>query len=243
MSALDAALRKALAPVYPALERIQLADYKVRILDGSDGTERDHARADRQPQRRRTVEHRRRARQHHRGSLARARRLRSSTGCWSGRVAPSASTLERSKPRRKPLEAMNEATIVLLAGRRHRPRGRAPTRAACSKRSARASATTFAFEEQLIGGIAIDETGDPLPDATLAACKAADAVLLGAVGGPKWDDPNAKVRPEQGLLALRTGLGALRQPAPGQALPGARRRARRSSPSASRASTCCSCAS
>jgi 3-isopropylmalate dehydrogenase len=63
------------------------------------------------------------------------------------------------------------------------------------------------FEEQLIGGIAIDQTGTALPDATLAACKASDAVLLGAVGGPKWDDPSAKVRPEQGLLAIRQGLG------------------------------------
>src|SRR6188768_1978089 len=65
----------------------------------------------------------------------------------------------------------------------------------------------FSFENQLIGGIAIDETGDPLPAATLAACKGAEAVLLGAVGGPKWDDPNAKTRPEKGLLAIRKGLG------------------------------------
>jgi 3-isopropylmalate dehydrogenase len=65
----------------------------------------------------------------------------------------------------------------------------------------------FSFENQLIGGIAIDQTGDPLPEATLRACKACDAVLLGAVGGPKWDDPNAKTRPEKGLLAIRKGLG------------------------------------
>lgn len=65
----------------------------------------------------------------------------------------------------------------------------------------------FSYDTQLIGGIAIDETGDPLPDATLAACKVADAVLLGAVGGPKWDNPNAKTRPEKGLLAIRQGLG------------------------------------
>ena len=66
---------------------------------------------------------------------------------------------------------------------------------------------TFEYTEALIGGIAIDTTGKPLPDETLAACKAADAVLLGAVGGPKWSDPSAKVRPEQGLLGLRGGLG------------------------------------
>jgi 3-isopropylmalate dehydrogenase len=65
----------------------------------------------------------------------------------------------------------------------------------------------FAFDEQLIGGAAIDATGQPLPAESLAACQGADAVLLGAVGGPKWSDPNAPVRPEQGLLALRAALG------------------------------------
>ena len=65
----------------------------------------------------------------------------------------------------------------------------------------------FEFEEHLIGGCAMDATGTPLSDATLDACRAADAVLLGAVGGPKWNDPRAAVRPEQGLLGLRKGLG------------------------------------
>ncbi len=73
--------------------------------------------------------------------------------------------------------------------------------------AARAHGVTLAFEEHPIGGAAIDATGTALPDSTLSACKAADGVLLGAVGGPKWDDPSAKVRPEQGLLALRRGLG------------------------------------
>ena len=66
---------------------------------------------------------------------------------------------------------------------------------------------TFTFEQALIGGCALDATGSPLPDDTLAACQQADAVLLGAVGGPKWADPTAKVRPEQGLLGLRKGMG------------------------------------
>lgn len=66
---------------------------------------------------------------------------------------------------------------------------------------------TFEFEEHDIGGIAIDRHGVPLPDTTLEAARKADAILLGAVGGPKWSDPNAKVRPEQGLLAIRKGLG------------------------------------
>ena len=65
----------------------------------------------------------------------------------------------------------------------------------------------FEFSNQLIGGAAIDETGSPLPDATIVSCERSDAVLLGAVGGPKWSDPNATVRPEQGLLGLRSRLG------------------------------------
>ena len=65
----------------------------------------------------------------------------------------------------------------------------------------------FKIESGLIGGAAIDAHGDPLPPATIALCEDADAVLLGAVGGPKWSDPNAAVRPEQGLLKLRATLG------------------------------------
>lgn len=67
----------------------------------------------------------------------------------------------------------------------------------------------FHFEYELethdFGGIAIDNHGKPLPDSTLNACKNADAILLGAVGGPKWTDPNN--RPEQGLLGIRKALG------------------------------------
>jgi len=65
----------------------------------------------------------------------------------------------------------------------------------------------FTFTERLMGGCSIDKYGSSLTDETLADCQAADAVLLGAVGGPKWDDPSAKDRPERGLLALRKGLG------------------------------------
>jgi 3-isopropylmalate dehydrogenase len=64
----------------------------------------------------------------------------------------------------------------------------------------------FELQEALVGGVAMDRTGKPLPDDTLSLCRAADAVLLGAVGGPKWD-AHAAVRPEQGLLALRKELG------------------------------------
>jgi len=66
---------------------------------------------------------------------------------------------------------------------------------------------SFNFTERLMGGCSIDQYGSSLTDETLAHCQSADAVLLGAVGGPKWDDPNAKERPERGLLALRKGLG------------------------------------
>ena len=62
-------------------------------------------------------------------------------------------------------------------------------------------------QEALIGGAAIDAVGNPLPDATVAACKAADAVLLGAVGGPKWDTIDPAIRPEKGLLGIRKALG------------------------------------
>jgi len=65
----------------------------------------------------------------------------------------------------------------------------------------------FDFAEALIGGAAIDATGAPLPPRTIDACRSCEAVLLGAVGGPKWSDPNARVRPEQGLLELRRTLG------------------------------------
>ncbi|MCA9896310.1 MAG: 3-isopropylmalate dehydrogenase, partial [Anaerolineae bacterium] len=65
----------------------------------------------------------------------------------------------------------------------------------------------FTITESLIGGIAIDETGNPLPDETIATCEQADAILLAAVGGPKWSDPMASVRPEQGLLKIRQHFG------------------------------------
>lgn len=63
------------------------------------------------------------------------------------------------------------------------------------------------FNYALLGGAAIDETGVPLPEETVAACKAADSVLLGAVGGPKWDSQPGSNRPEKGLLGIRKALG------------------------------------
>ena len=99
-----------------------------------------------------------------------------------------------------------DATIAVLAGD-----GIGAEVAAEGVRALRAVAERwghrFDFREALVGGCAIDAAGTPLPDDTLALCRGADAVLLGAVGGPKWDDPHAKVRPEQGLLGLRRALG------------------------------------
>jgi 3-isopropylmalate dehydrogenase len=94
-------------------------------------------------------------------------------------------------------------TVVLLPGDGIGPEIIAPAVEILTAVGAR-----FDYDEQLIGGAAIDAHGSALPDATLAACRAADAVLLAAVGGPKWDttDPAAP-RPEQGLLGLRKGLG------------------------------------
>ncbi len=69
-----------------------------------------------------------------------------------------------------------------------------------------AAGQSFEVREALIGGAAMDATGDPFPAETRALCKEADAVLLGAVGGPRWSDPNVKVRPEQGLLDMRSAM-------------------------------------
>jgi 3-isopropylmalate dehydrogenase len=81
-------------------------------------------------------------------------------------------------------------------------------------------APDLTYEEHLVGGAAIDATGAALPDETLTACKKSDAVLLAAVGGPKWDttDPD-KPRPEQGLLGLRSGLGLFANLRPVRPLP------------------------
>lgn len=99
-----------------------------------------------------------------------------------------------------------EALIVLLPGD-----GIGPDVTQAARRVLEAVAEKFehrfTFQEELIGGAAIDACGDPLPPATVAACERCDGVLLGAVGGPKWSDPNAAVRPEQGLLKLRATLG------------------------------------
>jgi 3-isopropylmalate dehydrogenase len=77
----------------------------------------------------------------------------------------------------------------------------------------------FEYSEQLIGGAAIDAVQDPLPASTRASCVESDAVLLGAVGGPKWSDPNAPIRPEQGLLGLRAEMAVFANIRPVQIIP------------------------
>ena len=99
-----------------------------------------------------------------------------------------------------------EAQLVLLPGD-----GIGPEVCAEAERVLKVVAGKFGHRFQTrrlpMGGNAIDIHGDPLPAETLEACRTADAILLGAVGGPKWDDPQAKTRPEAGLLRLRKELG------------------------------------
>ena len=99
-----------------------------------------------------------------------------------------------------------KATIVLLPGDGIGPEVISSAHRVLAQ-IAKLRGHTFEFQEHKIGGIAIDLFGDPLPEETIEACKSSDAVLLGAVGGPKWDDPNAKTRPEAGLLKIRKELG------------------------------------
>ncbi len=99
-----------------------------------------------------------------------------------------------------------KASIVLLPGDGIGPEVTAQA-ARVLQKIAEKFAHRFDMSEHLIGGIAIDQTGNPLPDSTVEACKKCDAILLGAVGGPKWDDPSAKTRPEAGLLKIRKELG------------------------------------
>src|SRR5262249_9886593 len=116
-------------------------------------------------------------------------------------------------PRQRKLERVRgipvmklKKTIVLLPGDGIGPE---VTKAAANvlHECAKEFQHQFTFVEMPIGGTAIDKTGNPLPNETLDACKEADAVFLGAVGGPKWDSLPVGKRPETGLIGLRQGLG------------------------------------
>ena len=78
---------------------------------------------------------------------------------------------------------------------------------------------TFNYDEQLLGGCAIDAAGTPWPDATLKSCRAADSILMAAIGGPKWDGNPRGLRPETGLLAMRQELGLFANLRPAKAIP------------------------
>ena len=100
---------------------------------------------------------------------------------------------------------MTTATIALLPGD-----GIGPEVVSVGQSVLESIASRFGheltFSTGSIGGCAIDATGEALPESTLELCRTSDAILLGAVGGPKWDDPSAETRPEQGLLKLRKEL-------------------------------------
>jgi 3-isopropylmalate dehydrogenase len=102
--------------------------------------------------------------------------------------------------------AKRRATVALLPGD-----GIGPEVVAAARLVLEAVAARFeldlTFRVGLIGGAAIDATGSPLPKETIELCQQADATLLGAVGGPAWENPSASVRPEQGLLGIRRVLG------------------------------------
>jgi len=78
---------------------------------------------------------------------------------------------------------------------------------------------TFNYDEQLLGGCAIDAAGTPWPDETLKSCQAADSILMAAIGGPKWDGNPRELRPETGLLAMRQELGLFANLRPAKAIP------------------------
>ncbi len=99
-----------------------------------------------------------------------------------------------------------EATLVLLDGDGIGPEVLREARKVLDT-VAQTFGHTFTYDHRLIGGCAIDQRGTSLPPDTVEAAQAADAVLLGAVGGPKWDDPRAPDRPERGILGIRKALG------------------------------------
>jgi 3-isopropylmalate dehydrogenase len=100
------------------------------------------------------------------------------------------------------LERKMKATICVLPGDGIGPEVTSQAIAVLSKVASKYG-HDFVFNEAIMGGLAIDKFGDPAPEETMKVCEQSDAILLGAVGGPKWSDPNAPVRPEQGLLKIR----------------------------------------
>ena len=111
-----------------------------------------------------------------------------------------------------------KATIAVLSGDGIGPEVTTKAVEALSKIASKFG-HDFTFQEAMMGGCAIDALGTSLPDETLKVAEQSDAILLGAVGGPKWSDPSAKVRPEQGLLKIRQHFGLFANLRPVKAYP------------------------
>ena len=131
-------------------------------------------------------------------------------------VAPSARST-RGAPRMA-VAKQSSYKITLLPGDGIGPEITAATVKALNAAGA-TKGVSFEYDEQLLGGCAIDAAGTPWPEATLKSCQAADSILMAAIGGPKWDGNPRELRPETGLLAMRQELGLFANLRPAKAIP------------------------
>ena len=132
-------------------------------------------------------------------------------------VAPSARST-RGAPRAAVSSPQSSYKITLLPGDGIGPEITAATVKALNAAGA-TKGVSFEYDEQLLGGCAIDAAGTPWPEATLKSCQAADSILMAAIGGPKWDGNPRELRPETGLLAMRQELGLFANLRPAKAIP------------------------
>ena len=132
-------------------------------------------------------------------------------------VAPSARST-RGAPRMAVNAPQSSYKITLLPGDGIGPEITAATVKALNAAGA-TKGVSFEYDEQLLGGCAIDAAGTPWPEATLKSCQAADSILMAAIGGPKWDGNPRELRPETGLLAMRQELGLFANLRPAKAIP------------------------
>ena len=132
-------------------------------------------------------------------------------------VAPSARST-RGAPRMALKFPQSSYKITLLPGDGIGPEITAATVKALNAAGA-TKGVSFEYDEQLLGGCAIDAAGTPWPEATLKSCQAADSILMAAIGGPKWDGNPRELRPETGLLAMRQELGLFANLRPAKAIP------------------------
>ena len=132
-------------------------------------------------------------------------------------VAPSARSA-RGAPLMAVASPQSNYKITLLPGDGIGPEITAATVKALNAAGA-TKGVSFEYDEQLLGGCAIDAAGTPWPEATLKSCQAADSILMAAIGGPKWDGNPRELRPETGLLAMRQELGLFANLRPAKAIP------------------------